>query len=264
MFKRAIAEVIDRIINYKTYSERRKLLKQPRYQQGESALFGPRFSYVDAGTFYFGYKDVVEDAPYKFVATTDEPYILDCGANIGLSVYYFKKLYPKSKVVAFEPDPNIFKTLSKNIETNNFTNVELVNKAIWIDNNSMEFEVEGGFSGRINQYNSNSNIIKVGCQRLNDLLTRYVDFLKIDIEGAEFEVIKDCSKNLSLVKNLFIEYHSHISENQKLGELLLILSEAGFRYHIKEAYTVKHPFVQKDDMLGMDLQLNIFAINSNL
>ena len=253
--------IFRKILNYKKSVEIKKLLNQPRYRPGESSIFGLPFYYVDVSTFYFGYNDIFLKEPYKFSSESTEPLIIDCGANIGLSVIYFKKLYPRSKVIAFEPDPDIFSTLRKNIDINNVSAVELVNKAVWVDNDTVDFEVEGGFSGRINKYKSQTNIIKVGAQRLKDLLTQKIDFLKIDIEGAEFEVIKDCRENLGLVKHLFIEYHSHISEPQKLGELLNMLSAAGFRYHIKEAFTVKHPFLQTEEMLGMDLQLNIYAIN---
>jgi FkbM family methyltransferase len=261
MFKRFLAQLVDRIVNNKRYSDTKKLLRQPRCQQGLSSLFDFPFHYVDAGTFYYGYQEIFKDEAYKFDTTTAVPYIIDCGANIGLSTVYFKKLYPPAKVVSFEADPQIFETLRKNIEINKLTGVEPVNKAVWINNEFIEFEVEGGFSGRINKYSSERNLIKVPAIRLKDLLTENVDFLKLDIEGAEFEVIKDCGENLKYVKHLFIEYHSHKNESQKLGELLSMFSDNGFRYHIKEAYTVKHPFVQHEDMLGMDLQLNIYAIN---
>ena len=263
MIKRFLKDLAERILNYKKYSEIKKLVTQPRYQSGKSTLFETPFYYVDATTFYYGYVDIFLNEPYKFKSRRIDPLIIDCGANIGLGTIYLKKQYPNSKVIAFEPDPTIFKTLEKNIEINNLTGVTLINKAVWVDNDTIDFEVEGGFSGRINKYEGHSNIIKVGTQRLKDLLMQNISFLKVDIEGAEFEVIKDCSENLHFVEYLFIEYHSHISETQKLGELLVILTKAGFRYHVKEAYTVKHPFVDKDVMLGMDLQLNIYAINNN-
>ena len=47
----------------------------------------------------------------------------------------------------------------------------------------------------------------VTCVRLKDLLDDDIDFLKIDIEGAEYAVLKDCSDDLTNVKNLFVEYH---------------------------------------------------------
>jgi histidinol phosphatase-like PHP family hydrolase len=81
----------------------------------------------------------------------------------------------------------------------------------------------------------------------------------MDIEGAEFEVISDGAAEFHRVYNIFIEYHSIEGEAQRLGELLNILREAGYRYHIKEAYTTPYPYIERNLQLGMDLQLNIFA-----
>lgn len=86
-----------------------------------------------------------------------------------------------------------------------------------------------------------------------------IDFLKLDIEGAEFEVIASCKEYLKNVKNLFIEYHSLPTEKQRLHELLQIVQEAGFRYYMKEAWeNLKYPFVNRNPAM-FDLQLNIFA-----
>lgn len=96
----------------------------------------------------------------------------------------------------------------------------------------------------------------------NYLKGRKVDFLKIDIEGAEYEVIKDCENELKNIDFLFIEYHSMPEKGQNLHEILEIVHRTGFKYHIKEAYTSKHPFMERNLNFGMDLQLNIFCYKS--
>ena len=50
------------------------------------------------------YRELFCKEMYQFNSLSDEPVILDCGSNIGLSVLYFKTIYPKAKVWAFEPD----------------------------------------------------------------------------------------------------------------------------------------------------------------
>ncbi|WP_276373584.1 FkbM family methyltransferase [Chryseolinea sp. H1M3-3] len=239
--------------------EIQRLSKIPRYTPGASHLFGVEFSFVDATTLIGGYAEIIRKQVYEFKSSRPDPLIIDCGANIGLSIYYFKMLYPQAKIKAFEPDPVIFKTLEKNIKTLEFMGVELHQEAIWKDNGTLEFQIEGGFSGRIPKEGDTENLIRVPCRRLKDLLKESIDFLKIDIEGAEFEVLTDIRGDLSCVQNIFIEYHSHIKERQTLGEILEVLQQAGFRYHIQEAYAHKKPFVERDTMLGMDLQLNIFG-----
>ena len=84
--------------------------------------------------------------------------------------------------------------------------------------------------------------------------------MKIDIEGAENQVVIDCEGVLNIIDYLFIEWHSNLSDPQMLGEILNLLKKEGFRYHIKEAFTARSPFVEIEEMCGMDLQLNIFAI----
>lgn len=241
------------------YFEKRNLYKTPRFQKGCANFLKSPFYFVDAATFLHGYEEIFEQEIYKFNASTDEPNIIDCGSNIGLSVIYFKLLYPKAKIAAFEPDKNIAQTLKENIKSFELENIEVNEKAIWINNEGIEFQQEGGFSGRIPKPGDVLNIIKVPTKRLKDLLSSKVDFLKMDIEGAEYSVIMDCVDNLKNVENFFIEYHSHVKEEQNLHKILEILHTQGFRYHIHEAYTRKHPFVSSESMVGMDLQLNIFA-----
>jgi len=239
--------------------EKARLRKKTRYREGESTLLTRPLKYVDANTCYYGYLDIFEKEPYKFVAETENPYIIDCGANIGLSVIYFKTLYPGASIDAFEPDPGIFKVLTANVRNFGLDKVSLHQSAVWDRSGTVNFNQEGGMSGRITKP-GDSNYASAAATRLKDWLDKPVDFLKIDIEGAEHAVLLDCAEKLGWVKNLFIEYHSHVSETQKLDEILKILTTSGFRYHLHEAYTVRHPYMEKGDMLGMDLQLNIYAV----
>ncbi len=174
--------------------------------------------------------------------------------------FYIKNLYPKSRIIAFEPDQKIFDVLKANTLNSGFDKIELHDKAIWVENGSMEFREEGGFSGRLALPGDIENIISVKTQRLKDLLKSKVDFLKLDIEGAEYEVLKDCEDVLKNVQFLFIEYHSHVKKEQTLGEILEIVKRSGFRYFIHPAYVTEHPFTDRQLMDNMDLQLNIFAL----
>lgn len=189
----------------------------------------------------------------------DTPYVIDCGANIGLSLIYSGGMFRNAAIVAYEPDPAIYACLKNNMQSFGFGNVKLHEAAVWDENTEVDFQVEGAYSGRIPMPGDVGNIIKVQAKRLRDFLDRKVDFLKIDIEGAECLVIQDCRDSLNNVMNIFIEYHSHEKEPQKLHELLRILYDSGFRYHIHEAWTSPQPFIRHRTLLGMDLQLNIFG-----
>ena len=107
---------------------------------------------------------------------------------------------------------------------------------------------------------TNNDKKTVKCVRLKDLLNEEIDFLKIDIEGAEHAVLKDCSENLKTVRNLFVEYHGVYSEMYKLNEILEILVKNNFRYYIKEGSPIyAKPFFDRNKIGDYDIILNIFA-----
>ncbi len=63
------------------------------------------------------FDEIITQEIYRFKADTDAPLILDCGANIGLSALYFQRLYPKARIMAFEPDTHNFELLTKTCRT---------------------------------------------------------------------------------------------------------------------------------------------------
>ena len=197
------------------------------------------------------------DQIYQFNCDSKTPIIIDCGANMGTSVLYFKWLFKEAKVYAFEPDKSIFEVLNHNVLTNKLNHVHINNKAIWIDNQDMFFNANNAQSGKLIQDESS---IKVECVRLKTFMNdfKHIDFLKLDIEGAELAVLQDIAGELHRVKHLFIEYHSAIHEPQKLSHLLSILEKEGFRYFIG-GNPSKSPFTNSVVEEGMDLTLDIFA-----
>ncbi len=102
----------------------------------------------------------------------------------------------------------------------------------------LNFSASGNLGGslthnKLGQEVSENNSLPVSAIRLYDLLDKEIDFLKIDIEGAEIEVLKDCEDRLKNVVNIFVEYHSNPNDKQELDAVLSILTNAGFRYDIK-------------------------------
>lgn len=223
----------------------------------ETLFLNRPFELTSPFWFMHGIDEIFIQEVYKYASYEQEPVILDCGANIGLSVIYFKRLYPKAKVIAFEPDPQIFSILSKNLAEYNYDDVEIVNAAVWNENATLTFESDGSVGGRIDSDKTTGNGIKVKSVRLRDYLTSHVDFLKIDIEGAEYEVLKDCKDLIGNVANLFIEYHVLPNQEQHLHDILDWVHAAGFKYYMREAWdNMKYPFMGDFKNL-YQLQLNI-------
>ena len=211
--------------------------------------------------FRHSYREIFEEQVYKFTATSDPVLIIDCGSNIGLSVIYFARNHPRARIIAFEPDKKIFELLKKNIsEFGYLSQVELHNEAVWTENTRLKFFSTGSLGGSIQKESTNKeNIIEIEAVRLKNFLNEKVDFLKLDIEGPEIDVLTDCQSLLGNVKNIFVEYHCQKNEEQKLDFLLRLLSESGFRYYIRQAYeNMNYPYIQKHGEF-MDIQLNIFG-----
>ncbi len=255
-------KILKNIKAFTTKFSKSKYSESPikRFVPLEKIFLGKTLFIHDIASFHIGEFELFKSETYKFKANCENPLIIDCGANLGMSIIYFKELYPKASIIAFEADEYIYSFLEKNMKSFNYENVELVNRAVWNCNDTLSFLTEGGAGGRLEIEKSNGAYKKVNCTSLKKYLVgRKVDFLKIDIEGAEYEVLKDCKKELINVEKIFIEYHSFENQEQNLHKILDILSKAGFKYHIKDAYTRKNPFIDRDLNLGMDLQLNIFC-----
>lgn len=67
-----------------------KIAKTERYQYSFINLFGHEIQLVDSASFLWTYDDIFVKQIYKFESQNQNPIIIDCGANIGLSVLYFK------------------------------------------------------------------------------------------------------------------------------------------------------------------------------
>jgi len=241
------------------HREIQRLRRIRRYQQTYTSLLGRRLELVDAPSFLGLYSELFEHEIYRFETLRKSPLIIDGGANVGVSVLYFKKLYPECRIIAFEPDPVIFAVLKKNCETFELRDVELIPKALWSSETMLTFQQEGSDGGRISQAEDRTNLISVPACRLKDYLHTEVDLLKLDIEGAETEVLRDCADGLSNVRRLFVEYHSFEASQQTLDEILSILRELDFRIHMHCPVSSPRPFVNRSVNLGMDFQANIFA-----
>lgn len=260
VFSKHLAKLLLKPDYRKKYFIFKDLQNRPRYERIEVQLQNQTIQLVDAASFRFMYEEIFENQIYRFKADRDNPRIIDGGANIGLSILYFKSLYPNAEIIAFEPDEKIFQVLEKNIENSpNSHSISLIHKALWNEETVLSFNAEGADAGRINQDLQTPQSLQISTVRLRSYLEEFTDFLKIDIEGAELEVIQDCQDLLCNVQHLFIEYHSFLGKPQQLSKLLDIISNAGFRYYLHPSVNSPQPLYQINTYEGMDSQVNIFA-----
>lgn len=236
----------------------------PRYQPATLQLDDHLFDIADGFSFYWMHKEIYRDKIYSFRPQRDSPLIIDCGASYGVSVAWFKRYYPDARIVAVEADPDIYAILQRNIERRALGSITLLHKAVAEASGTLPFQCIGADSGRLNVGAANgatteSPVVHVETIRLDDLIAdEYVDFLKVDIEGAEASVICSCGK-LDRVSQMFIEYHSFINAPQQLSSLLSVLEKSGFRYYINRIFAPANPYLEITHNQSMDLQLGIFA-----
>jgi FkbM family methyltransferase len=190
-----------------TPAEHARLLAFPEFVPGEASLFGQPFSFSHGPSLIHSVDEIFKEEIYKFTSESPTPYIIDCGANIGLSVLYFKRLFPDSEIVAFEPDEKIFKILERN--TNSLENVTIEKKAVWTEETTLEFFSEGALAGSVvTDFSNKNDIIEIEAVDLKKFLNRKVDFLKIDIEGGEYNLLPLIGPILRKIKpNIYLAPH---------------------------------------------------------
>lgn len=216
---------------------RRKLLAKPAGSAVHCLDYVVRIN--DGPNFYILYKDIFMHRIYHFEAQRSDPLILDCGSNIGMSILYFKHVYPQARIIGFEPDPEVFPYLQENVTRNNLKGVQLVRAALSRQEGKMTFYSDGKYGGGLSERLSAANpqewrSYEVSCMRLRDYLAEPVDFLKMNIEGAEHEVLADSEDRLRQVREMVIEYHHLPGLPRTLHEILQILHRQGFEYLIND------------------------------
>lgn len=165
-----------------------------------------------------------------------QPIILDCGGNCGFATIYFKLMYPEAKITTFEPNPYVYEILKKNIKLNNFTDIIPVNAACGGKNEVVDFTIDEQYSLASSYLNQiHSKTIKVQKIALSDFINKEISLIKMDIEGAEFEVIQNLieTNKIKNVKRFAIEFHNRLfRNNSNLGEFLKLLEISGFDYNL--------------------------------
>ncbi len=177
---------------------------------------------------------------YEFSCEASNPLVFDCGSNIGVALFFFKRLYPAARLVAFEPSKQTFEMLSRNVEVNRLTGVELHNLALTAAEGPVAlFESStqpGSGWNSLRQPRLEGKPQIVNGVPLSNFITEPVDFLKMDIEGAEVEVLEELARSgrLAQIRQMVVEYHHHINPREDaLSHTLRLLEDNGFGYQIR-------------------------------
>lgn len=205
------------------------------------SIFGFKIFFLNFDDFYWTFNDVFVDESYKLYSDRSSPKIIDCGGNIGMSVLYFKWLYPDAEIIVFEPHPNTFSLLKRNVEQNclgksvvlrkeavggKISTLELFgeNRAATLNHNLFDYE-NSQESGNVGH-----GVHEVEVMALSGFITRNIDYIKLDIEGAETDVISELynSGKMDFVDRFGIEFHKIPEKPERLSEMVSQLDKSGF------------------------------------
>lgn len=195
--------------------------------------------YENSDEFYELKKEIFSENCYYLELENEEPVVVDAGAHIGMSVLYFKMLFPKARIIAFEPIPENFALLQKNVEENQLENVELYQAVVAPKSGILRIQEPIGEGA----WKSGAGIIPKGWKGIQDnkeikveaigiqeILHDKIDLLKMDIEGMEYEVIRNAPPQLRNVKNILMEVHPR--KDHRVEEIEKILLQNGFKIEI--------------------------------
>jgi len=207
------------------------LLHEPKHQPGTITWRNRPLYFADAPALYYQLADIYTERVYDFVCDRPDPRILDVGGHIGLASLRFRELFPQARISIFEPDPTIVALMGKNFRAAKDTTIEVIAAAAWTAEGFLNFAVKGDDSGALDA----SGSLQVATVDLARFCTEPIDYLKLDVEGAEFEILQHLSTTgaLAQIRRLCIELHEWQAGPPRFHEVLNCLVAAGFNYRLR-------------------------------
>lgn len=161
-------------------------------------------------------------------------FIVDAGANIGLTTVYLKRFFPSAKIVSIEPDDANFELLERNIESNNLRDVYPIKAGLWPDesklivDNSFRDRLEWSLTLQKKNGAAKNEVADVPGLPLSVIKNRFdfprIDVLKIDIEGGERFLFADeaaAAETLLGVRYLALEIHDEFEIRPQIERFLI-------------------------------------------
>jgi FkbM family methyltransferase len=206
---------------------------------GTIALLDARIDHPNQASALFLVHEIFVQAVYDFAAEVPAPRIVDCGANVGFSIVFFRARYPACSIIAFEPHPVTFERLRRNIERAGYRDVEL--RRLAVAEEAGEFDLvtpendPGSIVSSITSGWTEGVPVRAAAIRLSTVIRDPVDLLKLDVEGAEYGIVRDLvgTGAIAHVREAVIEFHEVPGEPGGATELRHLLQTAGMTVHLE-------------------------------
>ena len=175
--------------------------------------------------------------------------IVDLGANVGYTVAHFAFLYPKSRIIAVELDKDNYNLASRNIRHFR-TRCELIHAAVWSTEKKVMYrgdEGDGEWGFHVLEQNPDKrfnlkpqNFKTVSAKTIDSIFEKYhletVDYLKMDIEGAEMVVLQGVMKWAKCIRSMKVEIHPQFNPAFTIDICREILESNGFKCKVHEIH----------------------------
>jgi FkbM family methyltransferase len=191
-----------------------------------------------------------EDDIIKRFTPKEGDIVVDIGAHIGLyTIISSKRVGANGKVVAIEAHPGNFEMLNSNIKLNQLNNVIPLNYAVYSKETKVKLYLPSGESGFTkyntimpNWINTREKFVEVNANtldyllQLNEIRQEEVNWIKIDVEGAEFEVLKGATNVLSKSKDIAILMELHGPPHIYRPKVEEFLRSYNFKIEFEKSY----------------------------
>lgn len=158
--------------------------------------------------------------------------VIDVGAHIGLFSLYASQFCSKGAIYSFEPIKENYELLLENVQLNNLQQVHIFNLAVSKSNIPVKLYINNDAAGHsiFSQSSQSTMVDSISLQKIfDDNEIEHCDFLKLDCEGAEYEIIKNLPLTyFEKIDKMIIEYHMADSHPKLLSELYKILYNHSF------------------------------------
>ncbi|MGE5478800.1 MAG: FkbM family methyltransferase [Chloroflexota bacterium] len=221
--------------------------------------------YLQALLYVFGDFEISTELALRKIVKQDDV-VIDIGANVGyLSLILSKLTGPAGKVFAFEPEPNNFKAFIKNIDLNGFTNIIPSQSAISDIKGVLKLFLASGnnrgmHSTIFDEKTLSADFVETPSLPLDDFVQendlKKLDLVKIDVEGAELQVLKGMNKTLNTLRpKIIIELNDDAQKANNYSNTQLIK-------YISETFNYKCYKISEDGAL-IDEITNADNLNEN-
>lgn len=171
--------------------------------------------------------------------------IVDIGAHIGVYSILCARIHSSIRLFSYEPSEENYYLFNKNIKLNKISNISPFKEGIAGKKGSRTLIIDKEHSGRHSMITGEGKKEKINCITLKDVFEKNkikkCDILKMDIEGAEYEVLFNTPHTyFNKINNIVIEYHPHHKFNY--NDLIRFFKERNFKFSISKKNSILYFF----------------------